>query len=110
MAFKVVLRRGPAGRIGRRDEHEHRAFCAVIAADMPLDVQRPAVIAELHRHFDRTRAGKPVAAAAFGQAGVGMMTSLPASAVMASAIWIACMPEPVTKNSSAAKARPNCAS
>jgi hypothetical protein len=48
----------------------------------------------------------PAAAAAFGQVGVGMRTSSPTPAVMARAIWIACMPEPVTKNSSGEKSRP----
>ncbi len=38
----------------------------------------------------------PAAAAAFGQAGVGITTSSPAPATIASTIWIACMPEPVT--------------
>ena len=38
----------------------------------------------------------PAAAAAFGQVGVGITTSSPAPATIASTIWIACMPEPVT--------------
>jgi hypothetical protein len=48
----------------------------------------------------------PAAAAAFGQDGVGMITSSPSPAVMASVIWIACMPDPVTKNSSGENSRP----
>jgi len=49
----------------------------------------------------------PAAAAAFGHVGVGTTISCPAPKVIASAIWIDCIPDPVTKNSSAAKSRPN---
>lgn len=47
----------------------------------------------------------PAAAAKFGHAGVGTITSssLPATAAMA--IWMACMPPIVTKNRSGEKAR-----
>jgi hypothetical protein len=48
----------------------------------------------------------PAAAAAFGQVGVGISTSSPTPAVIASAIWIACIPEPVTKNSADENSRP----
>ena len=40
----------------------------------------------------------------FGQAGVGTSTSSPVPATMRTAIWIACMPPPVTKKRSASKA------
>ena len=43
----------------------------------------------------------PSAAAKFGQAGVGMMTSSPSPATIRLAICTACMPEPVTKKRSA---------
>ena len=99
---EVLARRGPAGRIGRRDDEE-RARARRDRGGEPVEVERPAVIAEATSAPRPARApAMPVAAAAFGQAGVGISTSSPAPATIASAIWIACMPEPVTKNSSGA--------
>ena len=46
-------------------------------------------------------------AAKFGQAGVGTITSSPVPAIAVMAIWIACMPPPVTKKRSGEKSRPN---
>ena len=51
-----------------------------------------------------------VAPAKFGQSGVRQMTSSPAPAVACSDSWIACMPEPTTRNSSRAKRLPKCRS
>ncbi len=48
----------------------------------------------------------PAAPAKFGQAGVGTITSAPAPAVAVMAIWIACMPPPVTKKRSGPNGRP----
>ena len=48
----------------------------------------------------------PMAAVKLGHAGVGTITSSPVPATMRTAIWIACMPPPVTKKRSGSKAPP----
>ena len=78
--FQIVMRRGPAGRIGRRhDDHRARAR---------RDRRRRAVRNRASSRHCRIVIGTmtgfapitPVAAAAFGQAGVGIMTSVAGAA------------------------------
>ncbi len=52
---EVVARRGPAGRIAG-ENHKQRARLRRDGGGEPVEIERPAIVAERHRHFDRTRA------------------------------------------------------